>query len=237
MPVILALLLAVLALLLYWELVLAEGAHLGARVVIWLYDLVAPRYDRLKKFDPEVEAATLGLPLAMALAEVEAPRVLDVACGTGRLARALLPQVAFDGCVINADLSARMLRCGLAATDGLAAPGRLAWLRAAAAPLPLAPASFDAVACLEALEFLPSARAALGECMRVLRPGGVLLLTNRVGLDAWLMPGKTFRRAAFRRLLSELPLEAVVVQRWQVGYDLAWARKTAGEPKQGLVVR
>ena len=34
-----------LALLAYWELVIAEGAHLGPRVVVWLYDLTARRYD------------------------------------------------------------------------------------------------------------------------------------------------------------------------------------------------
>jgi ubiquinone/menaquinone biosynthesis C-methylase UbiE len=217
-----------LCLLLYWQLVLAEGAHLGARVVVWLYDLVAPRYDRIKDFDAEVEADTLGLPLALALAGFEAPRVLDVACGTGRLARTLLPQVLFDGTVVNADLSARMLRCGVqasAALAGAAGAGRLAWLRAPADRLPLAASSFDAVACLEALEFLPDARAALGECVRVLRPGGVLLVSNRVGPEAWLMPGKTYSRAAFRRLLAGLPFEAVVEQRWQVGYDLVWARK------------
>jgi ubiquinone/menaquinone biosynthesis C-methylase UbiE len=211
------------ALFLYWQLVLAEGAHLGARVVVWLYDLVAPRYDRLKQFDPEVEAGTLGLPLTLLLAETTAPRVLDVACGTSRLARALLPQVAFDGTVINADLSARMLRHGRPRLD--AWPGRAAWVRAPADRLPFPAASFDAVACLEALEFLPSARAALAECARVLRPGGVLVLTNRIGLQAHLMPGKTFSRPAFQRLLGELPLSQVEVLPWQEEYDLAYARK------------
>jgi ubiquinone/menaquinone biosynthesis C-methylase UbiE len=102
-------------------------------------------------------------------------------------------------------------------------------VRAPAERLPFAGGSFDAVACLEALEFLPDARAALAECVRVLRPGGVLLLTNRVGFQAWLMPGKTFSRAAFRRLLGGFPLEAVTVERWQVDYDLAWARKCASD--------
>jgi hypothetical protein len=46
-----------------------------------------------------------------------------------------------------------------------------------------------------------------------------------VGGDAWLMLGKTFRRPAFQRLLAEASLEGVRVDRWQVDYDLAWARK------------
>jgi ubiquinone/menaquinone biosynthesis C-methylase UbiE len=210
--------------LLYWELIIVEGAHLGTRVVVALYDLAAPRYERIKRFDAQVEADTLGWPLAAALAHVEAPRVLDVACGTGRVARAVLPQPAFDGHLVNADLSARMLRHGR--PQCAAWPGRLDWVRAPAANLPFAAASFDAVTCLEALEFMPDAPAALAECARVLRPGGLLLVTNRVGRDAWLLAGKTFTRPRFARLLAELPLGEVSVQRWQVEYDLAWGWKT-----------
>ena len=209
--------------LLYWQLIIAEGTHLGERVVVALYDRFAPRYDRVKHFDPQVETDTLALPLTIALADVEAPRVLDVAGGTGRLARTLLPQLAFDGDVTVLDLSRPMLRQGR--PPAAPWPGRVHWLQAPAAALPFAAATFDAVTCLEALEFLPSARAALAECVRVLRPGGVLVVTNRIGFDAWLMPGKTFSRAAFQRLLGELPLEAVEAQRWQVEYDLVWARK------------
>src|SRR5438874_1811989 len=98
-----------LALLLYWELIIAEGAHLGPRVVIWLYDLIAWRYDRIKKFDLAVEADLLGLPLAEALILVDAPLILDVAAGTGRVARALLRQPAFDGSIVSVELASRML--------------------------------------------------------------------------------------------------------------------------------
>jgi ubiquinone/menaquinone biosynthesis C-methylase UbiE len=211
------------AALLYWELVIAEGAHLGPRVVVGLYDLIAHRYERIKNFDPQVEAEILGWPVAAALAGVEAPRMLDVASGTGRLARALLPQIAFDGTVVNLDLSARMLRFGR--PQCAAWPGRTHWLRAPAERLPFAAGAFEAVACLEALEFLPNARAAVAECVRVLRPGGLLLLTNRIGRDARLMPGKTFSRPAFERLLAEFPLDHTRVEPWQLEYDLAWAWK------------
>ena len=212
-----------LALLAYWELVIAEGAHLGPRVVVWLYDLTARRYDGIKQFDLKVEADTLGLPLALALAALDAPSVLDVAAGTGRVARALLRQPAFDGRLTQTDLSARMLAEGR--RKCAAWPDRLDWVRAPAASLPFAAGTFDAVTCLEALEFVPDARAALAECVRVLRPGGLLLVTNRVGPDAWLLPGMAISPAAFQRLLAELPLEAIDVQPWQVAYDLGWAKK------------
>ncbi len=217
------LLLIPLAFLLYWELVIAEGVHLGSRVVVWLYDLVAPRYERIKKFDPAVEDEFLGRPLVEQLIAVDAPRALDVAAGTGRVARTLLRQTAFDGVVFNLDLSRRMLEHGRRETALW--PGRSSWLRATVQSLPFADATFDAVTCLEALEFFPDARAALCECVRVLRPGGLLVTTNRIGWDARLMPGKTLTRHGFRRLLAALPLTGVRVHPWQVDYDLAWARK------------
>jgi ubiquinone/menaquinone biosynthesis C-methylase UbiE len=149
--------------------------------------------------------------------------VLDVAAGTGRVARALLRQPLFDGWLTQADLSAPMLAEGrrvcAAWTD------RLDWVRAPADHLPFADGAFDAVTCLEALEFMPDLGAALAECVRVLRPGGLLLVTNRIGLDAWLLPGKTLSPAAFQRQLAALPLETIDVQAWQVAYDLGWAKK------------
>lgn len=216
-------LLVLLGLLLYWELIIAEGVHLGSRVVVGLYDWIAPRYDRIKKFEAQVEADFLGLPLAAALARFEGPRVLDVGAGTGRVARTLLPQAAFDGSLVNAEPAAWMLKQGQRTCSQW--PDRVRWLRAPAQALPFADATFEAVTCVEALEFFPDTRAALGECVRVLRPGGLLLVTNRVGWEAWLMLGRVYSRPAFLKLLAEFPLEEVHVQPWQVEYDLGWAWK------------
>ncbi|MCS7056614.1 MAG: class I SAM-dependent methyltransferase [Thermoflexales bacterium] len=217
--------LGLLGVLLYWELVIAEGAHLGPRVVVPLYDRIAHRYDAdVKKFDPQTESEILGLPLATELVAVNAPRVLDVACGTGRTARALLREVAFDGTIVSADLGRRMLMVGRATCAPW--PGRVAWVQAAACPLPFPADAFDCVTCLEALEFLPDPRAALAECVRVLKPGGLLVITNRIGWQAHLLFGKTFSAAALRRLLADLGLEHIRLEAWTTDYDLAWARKS-----------
>lgn len=210
--------------LIYWELVIAEGAHLGPRVVVPLYDRIAHRYDaEIKKFDPQTESEILGLPLAAALVDVTAPRVLDVAAGTGRTARALLREVAFDGTIISADLGRRMLAVGHATCAPW--PGRVTWVQAAACPLPFPAGVFDCVTCLEALEFLPDPRAALAECVRVLKPGGLLVVTNRIGWQALLLFGKTFSRPALQRMLAELNLEHTRFHAWTTDYDLIWAHK------------
>ena len=226
----LALGLVLLGLLLYWQLVIAEGAYLGPRVVTLLYDLSARAYERIKQFDVGAEQWFLGLPLARALELIPAPLVLDVATGTGRLPRALLRHTAFDGRIIGLDLSRRMLREAVRRTAQFA--DRLTFVWQDARNLPFDEDTFDAVICLEALEFTPDPRAVLAELVRVLRPGGVLLVSNRVGRDARFLPGHTFPRDEFERLLREFPLEDIKVRPWQVDYDLAWAVK-AGEPRGG----
>jgi ubiquinone/menaquinone biosynthesis C-methylase UbiE len=217
-----ALLLA-LALFLYWLLGITEGAYLGPWVVAWLYDLSASRYDAIKRFDPGDENYFLALPLRQALGDVRAPIVLDVATGTGRLPHALLRQPDFQGRVIGLDLAWRMLR--LAQRKLRHHRSRLCLIHQNAAGLPFVDGAFDAVTCLEALEFLASPRAALLDMTRVLRPGGVLLVTNRVNWEAWLMPGKAFSGPALRALLESLGLTRIEIQRWQECYDLVWARK------------
>jgi hypothetical protein len=66
--------------------------------------------------------------------------------------------------------------------------------------------------------------------IRVLRPGGWLLVTNRIDWEARWIIGRTFTREAFPRILKDLGLQSVNVFPWQVTYDLAWARKPAIYP-------
>ncbi|RME33419.1 MAG: methyltransferase domain-containing protein [Thermoflexia bacterium] len=218
--------------LVYWQLGIAEGTYLGPRVVAWLYDLVAPAYDRIKGFDAEMEQWYLGLPLALALDNLPAPLVLDVGCGTARLARALFFQPRFRGRVVGVDLSRRMLARAVQETGPWA--DRVTFIRRDARSLPFPNDTFDAVASLEMLEFTPDPRGVVRELVRVLRPGGILLVSNRIGTEARLMPGRAFPTEDFVAFLQTLPLERVHVQPWQVYYDLVWARK-AGRPTGGGV--
>ncbi len=215
--------LALLAALLYWQLILAEGAYLGRRVVALLYDLSARAYDRIKQFDPHYEAWFLGMPLSRALAPLPDPLVLDVATGTGRLARALFADTGFRGRLIGLDYARRMLAEARRTLRPWADRITLIWEDAAR--LPFDEATFDAVACLEALEFMPDPDAVLREMVRVLRPGGVLLVTNRIGSGARWMPGRTCPTEVFLDKLRALPLEMIRAQPWQEDYDLVWARK------------
>lgn len=209
--------------LFYWQIKLAEGAYLGKRTVVWLYDRYAPRYDQIKGFHEGNEAYFLGQPLARALLSVPIPLVLDVATGTGRLPLVLLRQPAFRGRIVGLELSRRMI--ALAATKLVDWRDRLTLIWQDAQMLPFPDDAFDAVTCLETLEFLPDASAALVEMVRVLRPGGLLLTTNRVGPVARFLPGRALGREDFVAWLGAHSLTDVQVVAWQVDYDLAWARK------------
>jgi ubiquinone/menaquinone biosynthesis C-methylase UbiE len=219
-------------LFLYWQLVIAEGTYFGPRIVILLYDLSAHVYERIKQYDTGDEQWFLGLPLVRALEVIPAPLVLDVATGTGRLPRALMRQPGFQGRVIGLDLSRRMLRQAVKRTAQFA--DRLTYIWQDARRLPFDDDTFDAVTCLEALEFTPNPRDILRELVRVLRPGGILVVTNRIGRDAKLLPGRAFPRDQFKQVLSEFALEGAKVRPWQVDYDLAWAIKS-GPPHGGSI--
>jgi ubiquinone/menaquinone biosynthesis C-methylase UbiE len=208
--------------LVYWQLVIAEGAYLGPRVVALTYDWIARRYDAIKQFDPRDERWFVAGPLLRQLAGVRRPLVLDVATGTGRLPMALL-QERFPGQVIGLDLSLGMLRQAHRKLRPYGDQVRLVWQDAS--QIPFGDGAFDAVTCLESLEFLPRPLEALAEMVRVLAPGGVLFLTNRVGYEARLLPGKAIPRPEFEQALSSHPLRDLDIRVWQHSYDLAMACK------------
>jgi ubiquinone/menaquinone biosynthesis C-methylase UbiE len=102
-------------------------------------------------------------------------RVLDVACGTGIVARLAAPRVAPSGRIVGVDLNAGMLAMARdrASESGL----QIDFRQGDAAALPFAAAEFDAVFCQQGLQFFPDKPRALCEMHRVIRPGGVLALS------------------------------------------------------------
>ena len=65
----------------------------------------------------------------------------------------------------------------------------------------------------------------VNEMLRVLRPGGVLLLSNRVGWEAGLFPGRISGRGRLEGHLRGVGFDGLGTKRWQVRYDLVWAFK------------
>ena len=145
----------------------------GARVR-GVFDRVAPRYDLMN------DLMSLGLhrawkAFAVAVARVRpGERVLDVASGSGDLARALARRAGPSGEVWVTDINRRMLERG---RDRMLDAGRLLpAVQCDAERLPFAAGYFDCVTVAFGLRNMTRKDAALAEMARVLRAGGRLVV-------------------------------------------------------------
>jgi ubiquinone/menaquinone biosynthesis C-methylase UbiE len=141
-------------------------------------------------------------PLIVALADPRpGERVLDVACGTGVVARFAAQRVGRAGKVVGLDLNPGMLAVA-ASSAGNEPPtsAPITWQEASATKMPLPDAAFDIAYCQLGLQFFPDRPAALREMYRVMVPGG------RLGLMVWRgiehSPGFAVLAAALARHAS-----------------------------------
>ena len=197
----------------------AEGASLG------LIRLTTPMTDTpmTGREGPQVMAHCLAR-LDVACRLVSDAEVLDAGGGTGIGARRYLREGGARR-VVNLDVSAEALTLARQAADadGLG-EDRLRCVRwdLNTAPLPFDDASFDVVICLEALEHITGQAGAVAEFHRVLRPGGVLLVS---------VPGFDFEAQWARINRYENPFHLHVPRREEFaellqGFEIArWLRQ------------
>lgn len=159
-----------------------------AALVRAMFDRVAPRYDLANTLLSFGRDAGWRRLTARAV-EPAGARVLDVAAGTGALARDLLAHGARR--VVAVDLSRNMLSVGAQRAAEAGTPDLL-WVNADGAHLPFADASFDVVTIAFGLRNLADPPATLREFARVTRTGG------RLGVLEFSHP----RWPPFRRLYS-----------------------------------
>lgn len=139
-----------------------------------LSDSAAERYERV------AVRYILG-PWAPGLVEHAALQpgecVLDVACGTGVVARLAAQKVGAEGHVTGLDLNPGMLAVARSLPPVSGAP--ITWVESSAGAMDVLDAAFDVVVCQQGFQFFPDQPAALREIHRVLVPGG------RVALSVW----------------------------------------------------
>jgi demethylmenaquinone methyltransferase/2-methoxy-6-polyprenyl-1,4-benzoquinol methylase len=174
---------------------LSERTHFGyeevgvdekARRVRGVFDSVAGKYDLMndlmsagfhrlwKRFAVEATRAAPGM------------RVLDLAGGTGDLARLFAERVGPSGEVVLTDINGAMLAAG---RDRLINVGQLVpVVQCDAEKLPFADARFDRVSIAFGLRNVTHKERALAEMRRVLKPGGIAMVLEFSRIWAPLAP-------------------------------------------------
>jgi ubiquinone/menaquinone biosynthesis C-methylase UbiE len=140
--------------------------------------------DAAQRYQRYVARYILG-PWAPLLVEtagiVSGERVLDVACGTGVVARIATERVGVTGKVVGLDLNPGMI--AVAQTLPRPAGAKIEWDIRSVLDLGFEDGSFDAVLCQQGLQFFPDKLTALREIRRVLRRDG------RIALSVWSSTG------------------------------------------------
>lgn len=137
------------------------------------FDALAPRWDTMKPDDAFAAGVDRGLALLGALSGLD---VVDLGCGTGRLAMRLLHGIG-EGRVVGVDFSAGMIELA----SSRCADHRVRWLCRDVVETGFGSESADAVLCFNSFPHFPDGGAALREIVRWLRPGGRFLLWHDVG--------------------------------------------------------
>ena len=108
-------------------------------------------------------------------------RVLDIACGTGIVARNVVPRVGSQGMVIGLDANPEMIGMARAIAERQHLP--IEWHTSPAEQLQFPDENFDLILCQFGLMFFTDRHAALTEMHRVLKTGGRVILSVWQGLD------------------------------------------------------
>jgi ubiquinone/menaquinone biosynthesis C-methylase UbiE len=175
--------------------------------------MTLPSYAMNQQGFPEMYERWLAGPLFRPWAELTLDemklsprdRVLDIACGTGVVARAARERLGDAGYVVGVDISPDMLAVARAVAPSVD------WREGNAGALPFNEGEqFDVVICQQGLQFFPDKLAAAGQMRRALAKGGRLAVTT------WLSDDEVpfFREL---RQVAERHLGAIADQRYSFG--------------------
>jgi ubiquinone/menaquinone biosynthesis C-methylase UbiE len=145
----------------------------------------------------EVEAAILELVFD-ALPK-KTVRALDVGCGGGQTEVALLSRRAEHIELVALDPSRKMIAYARRRTAQL--EGKVACVLGSADDLPFGDGCFDCVFSIASIKHWPDPGRGLGECVRVVKPGGSLLVFEA---------DRACPKADVRRFVRTLPLPRII---------------------------
>jgi SAM-dependent methyltransferase len=195
------------------------------------FDRAADSYDASRGYPPEV-ADAIGAAMFQAGGGQPGSRFLELGIGTGRIA---IPLLARGVDVTGVDISPRMatrLRDNLAARQAELPSqpwGQLDVRMADMTALPFEANTFDAVVAVHVLHLVPEWTHALDESLRVMLPGGALLL----GQDYHPTRGADVIQRVWATIMGEMGVD---VSHIGAGYDRVVAELRArGLPMEETV--
>ena len=176
-----------------------KTTHFGYEEVAWqdkakrvrgVFDSVAPKYDLMNDL---MSGGLHRLWKSFTLSQTQlrpGQQALDVAGGTGDLARGMRQQVGDRGCVVLSDINGAMLAHGRDRTVDAGVVRGMHYVQADAERLPFADGQFNCVTIGFGLRNVTDKPAALRSMQRVLKPGGQLLVLEfsqptAPGLKPW----------------------------------------------------
>lgn len=173
-----------------------------------MFDAVSTRYDRTNAVLSVGNAALWRAATTRAVSPRAGERILDLAAGTGTSSAALAHSGAH---VVAADFSQGMLEVG---RRRQADNDRIEFVFADAMSLPFGPDSFDAVTVSFGLRNVAEPQTALREMVRVLRPGGRLVIC-----EFSTPPFVPLRSVYFSYLRRVMPIVSKVTSSNAAAYD------------------
>ena len=203
------------------------------------YGALASKYDR--KWAGYVEATIRETLRRMPLGPGD--RILDVACGTGALLRAVAASAKasdFRVTLAGVDATPEMLEVANARI------GSSAELKhASAESLPFEDEAFDTVVTTNALHFFRQPENALREMWRVTKPGGRVVVTDWCGdfVSCRICDGvlrvispahhRVYDTRGCRELLKDAGFQSINIERYKITWLWGLMTATASKPKSG----
>jgi ubiquinone/menaquinone biosynthesis C-methylase UbiE len=168
------------------------------------YHWRAANYDAGSSFEIEHHLEAIYLAKIQ-----EGQHVLDVACGTGRATVDLAKAVGVSGKVDALDLSEEMLGQAQAKLDRADLAGRIVFKQGNARALPFQDATFDVLYNGYMFDLIPidGLSPILKEFMRVLKPGGKIVLVNMSKPDSQ----RTFYETIYEKGIAVMPCRPVLM--------------------------
>ncbi len=184
------------------------------RLVHDVFDSVAPRYDLMNDLMSAGIHRRWKALLIDRLAPQPGQRLLDLAGGTGDVARRFLARAGAGGSAVVCDINESMVRAGRDRSIDRGVLDDIEWVVGDAETLPIASSSVDACTISFGLRNVTRKQAALTEACRVLKPGGRFLC-----LEFSRVEGALLRRIYDLYSFAILPRLGQVVARDRDAYQ------------------